>query len=85
MNTSHEFGETQKPVMGACALNVNGNSTGDREFVSNVFHFLNLIKACLILFAHTFTWFFCPSAMIGDEKVNTPFGPRLSEVHPTNL
>ena len=32
----------------------------DREFDSDVFHFLILIKACLKLLAHTFTWFFCP-------------------------
>ena len=51
--------------MGAYAH--SGDSAGDREFDSNVFHFLILIKTCLILFAHTFTWFFCPFSMVGDE------------------
>ena len=51
--------------MGTCAH--NGNSTGDREFDSNVFHFLILIKAYLTLFAHTFTWFFYPFAIVGEE------------------
>ena len=52
-------------VVGACAH--NSNSVGDKEFECNVFHFLILIKAHLILFAHTFTWFFCPFAVVGDE------------------
>ena len=52
-------------VAGACAH--SGDFAGDREFNSNVFRFLILIKACLVLFAHTFTWFFCPFAMVSDE------------------
>ena len=51
----------------AGAFSHNGDSTEDRKFDSNVFHFLNLIKAYLILFAKTFTWFFRPFAMVGDE------------------
>ena len=61
--------QTQEwPIAGACAH--NGNSTKDKEFDSNVFHFLILIKAYLTLFAHTFTWFFYPFAMVGDEWEN---------------
>ena len=69
--------------MGTCAH--SGNSAGDKEFDSNVFHFLILIKACLILFTHTFTWFFCPLPwLVMSGKVKAPFGPKSCEVHPTN-
>ena len=37
-----------------------GDSTADREFDSNVFYFLILIKTCSILVCTHFTWFFCP-------------------------
>ena len=37
-------------IAGACAH--SGDVAGDREFDSNVFHFLILIKAYLILFEH---------------------------------
>ena len=48
-------------------LRPRGDSTRDREFDSNVFHFLILINASLILFVHTFTLFFCHFTMVGDE------------------
>ena len=57
----------------------------DRKFDSNVFHFLILIKTCLILFTHTFTWFFCPLPwLVVSGKVKALFRPKSSEVHPTN-
>ena len=66
-------------------LHRGSDSARDREFDSNVFLFLILIKACLILFAHTFNWFFCPFAIVDDDwTVGALFRSRLSEVHPTN-
>ena len=56
-----------KRMIGRGCCTHSGDSVGDREFDFNVFHFLILIKTCLILFAYTFTWSFCPSAMVGDE------------------
>ena len=70
--------------MGACAH--NGASIEDREFDSNVFHFLILIKTYLILFTHTFTWFFFVHFpwLLMSGKVEASFEPRLSKIHPTN-
>ena len=56
-----------KRMIGRGCCTHSGDSVGDREFDFNVFHFLILIKTCLILFAYTFTWSFCPFAMVGDE------------------
>ena len=38
------------------------------------------------LFAHTFTWLFCPFALVGDEWENeyALIGPKSFEVHTTN-
>ena len=38
------------------------------------------------MFAHTFTWFFCPFTSVGDEREDEyiVFRPKSFEVHPTN-
>ena len=64
----------------------NGNSTGNREFYSNVSYFLILIKACSILVCTNFTWFFYPVTPVGDEWKDkyAPLEPKSFELHPTN-
>ena len=38
------------------------------------------------MFAHTFTWFFCPFTSVGDEREDEyiVFRPKSFEVHPSN-
>ena len=64
----------------------NGDSIRDREFDSNVFYFLILIKVCSILVCPHFTQLFCPFTSVYDkwEDKYTPFEPKSFKVHPTN-
>ena len=62
----------------------SGDFARDRVFDFTMFHFLILIKTCLILFAKIFTWLFCPLPwLVMSGKVKAPFEPKSSEVHPT--
>ena len=77
-------GPFSRGILPQCAH--NGDSSGDREFDSNVSYFLILIKACSILVCTHFTWFFCPFASFGDkwEDEYAPFRPKSFEIYPTN-
>ena len=70
-----------------CGCTHSDDSTGDREFDSNVSYFLIFIKACSIFVFTHFPWFFCPFTPVGDkwEDEYSSFKPNSSRVHPTNL
>ena len=64
----------------------NNDSARENEFNSYVSYVLTLIKAYLILVAHTITWFVL-SLYLGRwwvERWKALFGPKFFEVHPTN-
>ena len=75
---------TPQKVTACCAH--SGDPIGERDFDSNVFYFLILIKACSIFVCTHFTWFFCSFTSVGNkwEDKYDPFGPKSFEVHPTN-
>ena len=66
--------------------NLDGNFIGDREFDSNVFYFLIIIKAYSIFVCTHFIWFFLSLSprLVMSGKVEAPFGPKFSRIHLSN-